>query len=127
MPPFVILHHQPPAGDARGEHWDLMLRHADALWTWALVEPPSAGRPIAADRLADHRLAYLQYEGPLSGNRGTVSRWDAGHYELLAQGPALVAVRLHGKQLAGLLTLTADPRTGQRWAAVFEPDEPRAV
>lgn len=31
-----------------------------------------------AQRLADHRAAYLDYEGPVSGNRGDVERVAAG-------------------------------------------------
>ena len=35
-----------------------------------------------ATRLPDHRLAYLEYEGPVSGNRGVVRRIDSGKYEI---------------------------------------------
>src|SRR5262245_48918907 len=31
-----------------------------------------------AERLADHRYAYLDYEGPISGNRGSVRRMAEG-------------------------------------------------
>ena len=48
------------------------------LKTWACREPPQAGVEIPCEALADHRLAYLDYEGPISGGRGSVTRWDRG-------------------------------------------------
>ncbi|NUQ64853.1 MAG: hypothetical protein HUU20_20510 [Pirellulales bacterium] len=72
MPRFVVLEHDSP----RGLHWDFMLESGDALATWALPEPPDAAAELAAESLPDHRPAYLDYEGPIASNRGTVRRWD---------------------------------------------------
>ena len=52
-----------------------MLEAGDVLKTWALPQPPQPGVEMECTALADHRLAYLDYEGPLSGNRGAVTRW----------------------------------------------------
>jgi hypothetical protein len=73
---FVILHHRVDPG----EHWDLMLEVGDGLATWQLLrEPASASSmPIPARRIGDHRKTYLEYEGPVSGDRGTVLRIDGG-------------------------------------------------
>lgn len=79
MPRFVILEHDHPE-----LHWDFMLEAGDVLKTWRLARMPAqAGESIPALRLGDHRLAYLDYEGPVSGNRGEVQRRAAGTYELL--------------------------------------------
>lgn len=53
---------------------------------------------VAAERLADHRLAYLEYEGEISGNRGSVQRIAEGGYELLQSTARLwhVQLRWHG-------------------------------
>ena len=67
MPRFVILRHELPDPRRRGVHWDFMLEHAGVLRTWALAEEPAPNKPISAEALADHRLAYLNYEGPVSG------------------------------------------------------------
>src|SRR4051794_31329065 len=76
MPRFVILEHDHP-----GLHWDLMLETGPVLRTWRLAQPPlTPGQRIAATALGDHRPMYLDYEGPVSGDRGTVKRWDAGTY-----------------------------------------------
>lgn len=87
MPPLqtVVLRHDTPDGSF---HFD---------WLFAVDEPPAmklvclrlestpqgaeVGRRIRADRLADHRTLYLNYEGPISGNRGSVTRVATGRYE----------------------------------------------
>ena len=47
-----------------------------------------AGRGFPAEALPDHRLIYLEYEGPISGDRGTVVAWDRGEYRLKRQSDA---------------------------------------
>ena len=70
---FVVLRHELPAGANRPTHWDLMLEQQAALRTWAVPAPPEEVTDTEINRLADHRRKYLRYEGPVSGNRGTVS------------------------------------------------------
>jgi len=94
MPRFVVLTHDHPC-----LHWDLMLEEGDALRTWRLEKPPENGTPIEAEPLSDHRLAYLDYEGPVSGDRGTVARWDRGTYEVLESALGCLIVRLAGDKL----------------------------
>ena len=101
MPRFVVVEHDSP----RGLHWDLMLEEGGVLLTWALSEPPQAARTIPAEALSDHRLAYLDHEGPVSGGRGSVTRWDQGTYELEHRSDDELAVVLAGRRLAGRATL----------------------
>jgi hypothetical protein len=75
MPRFVILEHDHPT-----LHWDLMLEAGEVLQTWRLAAPPMGPDAIAATALGDHRHMYLDYEGPVSGDRGSVQRWDAGTF-----------------------------------------------
>jgi hypothetical protein len=77
MPRYVILEHDWPH-----RHWDLLLEAGDVLRAWRLSQPPSPIGDLFAEPNADHRLFYLDYEGTVSGNRGTVTRWDAGEYSL---------------------------------------------
>jgi DNA ligase D-like protein (predicted 3'-phosphoesterase) len=111
MPKYVILEHD----CSKGLHYDFMLEAGDVLKTWALSESPSPGVEIAAVALTDHRPAYLDYEGPVSGNRGTVVRWDGGEYEEEKRTDAELVVRLHGEKLSGLASLTKLSATGDRW------------
>jgi hypothetical protein len=75
MARFVVLEHDFPE-----RHWDLMLECGAVLRTWRLPAPPEAARVLAAVKSFDHRPVYLDYEGPVSGNRGRVTRWDGGSY-----------------------------------------------
>lgn len=100
MPRYVILTHDHPEF-----HWDFMLEVSGALRTWRLSQPPDSADEITSARLDDHRLAYLDYEGPVSGDRGEVHRWDAGDYTLVEDLPQRLAVRLNGTKLTGVATI----------------------
>lgn len=115
---FVILEHQSP----RGLHWDFMLQREGSLATWALAREPVADLVIAAEALADHRLAYLDYEGPITGGRGTVVRWDAGTYEPVRWEAEVVVARLLGVRLCGEVRLEKGADHPQDWAFAFSPD-----
>ena len=109
MPRFVILQHDSP----EGMHYDLMLEVGEVLRTWSLPEPPAAGLAIPCRLLADHRLAYLDYEGPISAGRGSVTRWDSGMYQLQQQSDTCWAVRLLGEKLRGNATISRPSAAGQ--------------
>ena len=114
MPRFVILRHELPAEHVRQSHWDLMLEDGPALRTWALEQQPILEHRIEGQALPDHRLAYLDYEGPVSGGRGNVIRWDRGDFDWLVQQADSVLALLHGQRLQAKIRLTRDPHT-QRW------------
>jgi len=124
MPRYVILLHEVPPGhavaDGRGTHWDLMLEQNGVLRTWALADEPGDESRTKAEQLPDHRLAYLDYEGPVSGNRGVVSQRDSGQYETLAESAERLELRLVGSPAARYLSLTADAGPdGHFWSASF--------
>ena len=119
MPRFVILLHELPAGHDRSTHYDLMLEKDGLLQTWACQGFPD--KATEAQRLANHRLAYLEYEGLVSGDRGKVTRVEGGTCEWLRALADSVQVRLTGAKLAGTLTLTLDDEKAQRWRVAFEP------
>jgi hypothetical protein len=122
MPRYVILHHEMPTG-LRQSHWDLMLEFGSALRTWALKHELGASqRPEQAEALPDHRLEYLTYEGPVSGGRGTVTRWDAGPYEVELEAPAELRVSLTGQRLQGKLVLKRDGGDGHFWTVSFSAE-----
>jgi len=121
---FVVLKHTTPADSARPTHWDLMLETDGVLRTWALPAEPAASETMIAESLADHRLAYLDYEGPIAGNRGDVARWDQGTWKLLALSEDQLMAELLGHRLIGRLTLARDGHASQRWRFSFEADLP---
>ncbi len=66
------------------------------------VDEIAAGQRVLAHRIDDHRPAYLTYEGPISGGRGTVKR--------LARG-----------------TVVSWQRTGDRWRMEIEWCDPNGL
>jgi len=107
---FAILHHTTGCG----EHWDLLLEHGDVLLAWQLLCEPAGPQslPIPARRIADHRKLYLDYEGPISRDRGHVTRVDAGTVEIEKLTGEECVVTLRGKRLSGRFALLRD---GDDW------------
>jgi DNA polymerase ligase (LigD)-like protein len=123
MPRFVVLRHECPPGHPRGLHWDFMLEAGETLKTWSLPQPPGelvgqADAPLESmhvEALADHRLAYLDYEGQISGDRGVVSRFDRGEYEVVSQRDDDWVVELRGQRLRGRATLRRISDSPPHW------------
>jgi DNA polymerase ligase (LigD)-like protein len=121
MPRFVVLLHETPAGYPRGTHFDLMLEHGNVLRTWALNALPVGDETTTAEQLPDHRTDYLDYEGEVSGERGQVSRVDAGEYDTLEDIPSAQVIRIRGQRLQGILRLVRDAQTPHRWRISLSP------
>jgi hypothetical protein len=100
MPRFAVLDHDHPF-----PHWDFLLEAGDVLRSWRLLAEPARGRTIAAQPLPDHRTLYLDYEGPLSGGRGRVVRWDNGVYEGQKWTDEEIRVQLAGRRIVGLVVM----------------------
>ncbi len=113
MPPFVVLRHDHPQ-----PHFDLLLDDGHSLRTWRLARLPAAGVETTCESLPAHRRIYLEYEGPVSGGRGTVARELAGRYEIVdesADGLRLLLILQHHR-----LAATLAPPTGAG-LATFRP------
>lgn len=103
MPRFVLLTHDHPVW-----HWDLMLERDGVLHTWRLNAEPLSTCRIIAMPLPDHRLMYLEYEGPVSQHRGTVQRWDHGEYEVVCEVGSVLELVLRGTLLRGHARLVTE-------------------
>lgn len=86
---YTVLHHTGWADD----HYDLLLDldGASALLTWRLDAFPS---PTRITLSAPHRRMYLDYEGPVSNNRGAVLRVATGEWALVRESADQMHVRL---------------------------------
>jgi hypothetical protein len=97
MPRFVILIHDHPV-----LHWDFLLEDGDRCRAWRLtLDPGESINQIPALELPDHRSLYLNYEGPVSGGRGTVTRWDFGAFNWQVNEPDLCEVLMTGNHWRG--------------------------
>lgn len=110
---YVILEHDWPV-----LHWDLMLESGDTLRTWRLDSPPDP-EPVRAEASFAHRQEYLDYEGPVSNERGTVQRWDHGEFTWLLDQPDRLLVEVSGQMLRGRLDLLRNRET--EWTLRYHP------
>lgn len=118
MPRYVILHHVLPPKSDRPSHYDLMLEREGLLLTWAVEQLPRAGLQVAATRLPDHRLAYLDYEGPIHGDRGQVRRVAAGKCQFRELAADWVIAELSACD--GALVADLKQTGGDQWSATFQ-------
>ena len=81
-----------------------------ALRTWALESEPQAGMKIQATELPPHRLEFLDYEGPVSGDRGSVKRVDRGNYRMLDSTTRDLKILVMGATMRGTVTLLRSQR-----------------
>jgi hypothetical protein len=112
---YVILLHRQPHGtprryrndeaeeavnDRSGDHYDWMFEAERCLATWAtpIALSEEISGEVDAIRLPDHRVEYLQYEGDVSGNRGSVQRVEAGQFILTDARPDRYQIRTFGKR-----------------------------
>lgn len=90
MPRCVLLRHTLP-GDTW--HYDWMLQPPGSASGTPLVTLRVRSRidtdpaPAPAEPIHDHRAVYLDYEGPVSGDRGRVERVASGACLALTREP----------------------------------------
>lgn len=104
-----------------------MFETTEGLLTWATERLPAIERETWSDALALplHRLEYLDYEGPISGDRGTVVRVESGTYRLRTQRPERLEFDFSGQRSGrGVFyrTSAGDPSS---WRFGFRPANTR--
>jgi len=124
MPPpaesrFVVLEHK----EAEGSHYDLMIDIGEALATWKCLQPPEHAltSPLSCQRIADHRRRYLDYEGPISGDRGHVRRHDQGLCAVCVKEPERWQVTFQGQRLTGRFDLLEPSQGDDLWCLRSTP------
>jgi hypothetical protein len=109
---YVVLSH----ADVGEPHFDLMFETlpGSMLATWRSETWPIERR-TALERLRDHRRLYLDYEGQLSEQRGTVYRIAEGNCEVEVGEEAVWTIRLFSG--APPQKLIFRKISGERWEA----------
>ena len=100
---YAILEHR-----WNGIHWDFLIEDGPTLRTWAIDSPIRSGVIQPVRSLPAHRRIYLDYEGPISGNRGEVRRWDQGAARVEVWDDRGVRCWVEGDQLVGIVSFWAD-------------------
>jgi hypothetical protein len=98
-----------------------MFECGDVLRTFACLREPTTAQSLSADQIDDHRLDYLDFEGPVSGGRGDVEQWDCGVFEVLKERPDQWLLELRGRRWNGRARFTA--KGDQRWMVTFDEPE----
>jgi hypothetical protein len=116
---YVVLRHE----GILEPHFDLMIEpNSQAqLWTWRCAAWPLTVGAVL-ERLPDHRREFLDYEGPLSGGRGTVRRVEAGTQAavLWTSHPPSLRIEFRGarNQRVELENEWVDQRDTGRWRVI---------
>lgn len=95
----------------------------EGLRTWAAVEPLPLDRAatVAAIELPRHRARYLDYEGPVSGDRGTVTRIEQGRYRVLSDSADCLEVEVVGDRVGRLRIVRDHFGPPSSWRIEFLP------
>ena len=116
MPRFVVLDHDRPH-----PHRDLLLERDGVLKAWRLPPAFDLTSPVPAEPNFDHRLHYLDHEGAVSGDRGSVCRWDAGELVWESFTEDETRVTLEGTHLRGRFRLV---QAAVGWVLVLVDPDP---
>ena len=80
-----------------------MLEDEGTLLTWRLNVPPEqiGIEPVKAEKIDDHPLRFLTYEGPVQQNTGSVRKVDGGPFKWLKKEIHTPTFSLEGQILQG--------------------------
>ncbi len=103
---FALVFHEAGENLGRSSHYDLFVRDNDYLLTWEFQHHPMDIPTQSVLQLANHRLEYLDFSGPLSGDRGILHPIDSGECSWLHRQPDRLILSFQGMQVCGTLYLT---------------------
>ncbi len=89
-------------------HWDFMIEQDNCLQTWRIAVSPDklSQEPAHAERIPDHPLRFLTYEGPVNKGKATVAIADCGTYRIIENDKRNITLEMNGKILQGKFSLT---------------------
>lgn len=118
MARYVVLRHETslPSWFDSNVHWDFMLEMDGRLRTWAIERWPLGHVPVRCIPLADHRLAYREYEGEISGGRGVVTRAAQGDFETQEISASRIVVRFQDDDAQAGEWLLEQDNTRSEWS-----------
>ena len=107
---FVIHYHE-----SENSHYDFMLENNESLDTWQISEASIhkliAFKEISAEKIFNHRKKYLEYEGPISCDRGRVEIFDSGEYCNMKESADSFTIDITGEKIKGSLYIKQKSKT----------------
>jgi len=99
----------------------MMLEGEAALVTYRLPLPPKeiAAAPVIVEKIFDHDLKFLTYEGPVNKGLGTVRIVDSGEFETTEKTAKTLRLQMAGKILCGEFTLDSIEQDRWRFSKVI--------
>lgn len=118
---FAVLHHT----GIDEPHYDFLFETADGsqLTTFRVHAWPAFENQLA-QKLRDHRRAYLDYAGPISGDRGRVDRVDEGTVQVQRDGESWLLRLPDGRPL--VVFQPTGTRPDDPWRALVGESADRA-
>ena len=100
---FVIQEHT----NTGGIHWDFMLESGDNLQTYRLENSPKDMliKDTIGEKIFDHQLKFLTYQGPVNNGIGSVKIAESGTYRIISKNKKQIELDLKGRVLDGNCTL----------------------
>jgi hypothetical protein len=101
---FVIQEHSTDDNT----HWDLMLETENTLQTFRLDTSPRQilYKPAHAQKIHDHPIKFLTYQGPVQNGNANVKIVDSGTYTVLHRTNEKIEMHFTGEILNGRFALT---------------------
>jgi hypothetical protein len=118
MPRFVVQQHFRAEDDW---HFDLMLECQEALVTFSSGVPLDETKrlPCLVRQLPNHRLAYLEHEGEIRGDRGWCKIHDHGTFDWVDPPATSCPVARVGETACDLLNEITVRLTGEKTQGVY--------
>jgi bifunctional non-homologous end joining protein LigD len=114
MPRFMIHEHD---AIKAGLHHDLRIEMDGVYKSWAIpktIDPNTDAKRLAIE-VADHSLAYGEWEGTIADGYGAgeVKIWDSGTCQLATMGDGKWQIKFFGGKLSGTWLLIKTKRDKQ--------------
>lgn len=97
-----------------------MLEENGILLTWRIDVPPERiCQNCTAEKIFDHPLGFLTYEGKVNNGKASVSIADKGFYSVMYRDENEMEIHFKGRILEGAFRLSH--KTGDTWNLCPEP------
>jgi len=119
MKRYVIHEHRREGEDI---HWDIMFEARGKLETYRLDKEPGqiSESGCNAEKISDHELRFLNYEGPVNKGTGSVAIKDRGSFSVIEKKGGRKIISFSGEVLNGEFALISMGGDGYKFEALIQ-------